>query len=392
MKHNLSIIVLLFCSSILYGQDTGINFEQTGWQQIKEKAQKENKNIFLDAYAEWCGPCKWMSKNTFTNPEVAEYYNTNFINAKIDMEKGEGIELAKKYEVIAYPSLLYISPEGEIIHRACGAAPPEAFIEMAKTALDNNSNLASYVKKYKEREVNSEFLYDYATVLHKACVPVNDLVVEYLSSQPNESLKSDNNWKIIRDYLKDYDSEPFQYLLANKDEFAKVYSEKAVEEKIFQVYQTALFEFEARNDKKALAELKRKIRGSAHPDAEKIILNSELKSYERKKAWDEYAKVAEVYAEKYAWDDSHFLNNIAWVYYENISDKEHLKKAVRWTERSISLKKGYYNTDTLAALHFKLGNKNEAKKAAEEAIELAKENGDDFEETQLLLDKINNLN
>jgi uncharacterized protein YyaL (SSP411 family) len=59
------------------------------------KAKKENKLIFVDAYASWCGPCKLMVKNIFPLKTVGDYYNSHFINAKIDMEKGEGIELAK---------------------------------------------------------------------------------------------------------------------------------------------------------------------------------------------------------------------------------------------------------------------------------------------------------
>jgi thiol:disulfide interchange protein len=41
----------------------GINFENNlSWEQVKEKAKAENKYIFVDCYATWCGPCKAMDK------------------------------------------------------------------------------------------------------------------------------------------------------------------------------------------------------------------------------------------------------------------------------------------------------------------------------------------
>lgn len=383
------ILIAVFICNYSIAQDTGIQFEQGSWKEIMTKAQKANKPVFLDAYAEWCGPCKWMAKNTFTDPEVAEFYNANFINAKIDMEKGEGIELAKKYEVRAYPSLLYISPDGKIAHRTCGAAGPEAFIAMGKDAIDNDNNMSSYVRKYEGGQSDPEFIYNYARAIQQACLPPDEIVIEYLSSQPEEELIAEANWKIVKDYLRDYESSPFQYLMNNKKVFADKYSEKVVDDKIFSVYQSALFAFDAKNDLKGLSELKSKIRASGNPDAEKVILHSEMISYERKKQWNEYAEAAEMYAEKYVWDDPNALNNISWSFYENVDDKEKLNKALKWIRRSIEIEESYYNTDTFAALHFKLGNKDEAVKAAERAISLARESGDDPKETLELLEKIN---
>jgi thiol-disulfide isomerase/thioredoxin len=385
------IITILLCNHTL-AQETEIRFEQGTWAQILEKAQIENKLIFLDAYAEWCGPCKWMAKNTFTDPEVAKFYNMNFVNAKIDMEKGEGVELAKKFTVRAYPTLLYISPDEAIAHRTCGAATPDVFLSMGETALNTDANMASYIEKYVSGVRDAEFIYNYARVVYNACLPPDEIVVNYLSEIPENDLKAESNWKIIKDYLNDYDSQPFQYLMNNKEEFAKIYTKESVEEKIFSVYKTGLFSYEAKNDLKGLTELKSKIRETGNPDAEKIILTAELNSYERKKQWDKYADAAEIYAKKYVWNDPNALNNLGWSFFENIENRESLEKALTWVERSIEIEEDYYNTDTYAALHYKLGNKAEAQKAAERAIAIAYENGEDPKETMELLGKINSLN
>lgn len=126
----------VFSDTAAQAPTSSISFENGSLEEIKTKATAENKLIFLDAYASWCGPCKKMSKQVFTNDKVAEYFNANFINAKIDMEAGEGRDIAKLYAVSVYPSLLFINGEGKVLHRATGAYEPEALIELAKYAQD----------------------------------------------------------------------------------------------------------------------------------------------------------------------------------------------------------------------------------------------------------------
>jgi thiol:disulfide interchange protein len=97
------LAVFLNCSICLTAQKREIKFEKTKWKQVLEKAKRENKIIYLDCFTSWCGPCKWMKKNVFTNDTAADFYNANFICFEMDMEKGEGFEMAKKYNVMAYP-------------------------------------------------------------------------------------------------------------------------------------------------------------------------------------------------------------------------------------------------------------------------------------------------
>ena len=99
----------------------GINFENISFEDALKKAKKEKKLIFVDAYAVWCGPCKWMEANTFREKEVGDAFNKKFINLKIDMEKGEGPELARKYNVRAYPTMFLIDGDGKVVKRILGA-------------------------------------------------------------------------------------------------------------------------------------------------------------------------------------------------------------------------------------------------------------------------------
>lgn len=113
--------------------DNGIRFTDAAWKDILKKAKAENKIIFLDAYASWCGPCKVLQKKVFTQKAVGDLYNARFINVKMDMEKGEGPSLSQLYPLEAYPTMLYIDSEGRVLKKIIGLHTPEDLIAIGKS-------------------------------------------------------------------------------------------------------------------------------------------------------------------------------------------------------------------------------------------------------------------
>jgi thioredoxin 1 len=85
------------------------------WNEALKKSRDENKPIFLDLSASWCGYCKKLKRNTFSHSAAADYFNAKFINVEVDGENGEGLILAQKYGVSGYPSLFIIDKDGNII-------------------------------------------------------------------------------------------------------------------------------------------------------------------------------------------------------------------------------------------------------------------------------------
>lgn len=116
-------------------KDQGIQFSTLRWNDVLQEAKKHNKVIFLDAYASWCGPCKLLKKKTFIDQDAGEFFNRNFINAAIDMEKGEGPDLAAKYGVKAYPTLIITDADGNIVTYTTGYIKPRQLIEFGKYGL-----------------------------------------------------------------------------------------------------------------------------------------------------------------------------------------------------------------------------------------------------------------
>ncbi|MEX2596135.1 MAG: thioredoxin family protein [Salibacteraceae bacterium] len=114
----------------------GITFFEGTWEEALEMAEKEDKMIFLDAYAVWCGPCKLLKKNVFTDEGVGNFYNKNFINFEMDMERGIGPKMAQQFRVTAYPTLLFVKADGSVANKAVGYHPQAQLIALGEKVLN----------------------------------------------------------------------------------------------------------------------------------------------------------------------------------------------------------------------------------------------------------------
>lgn len=112
-----------------------IDFVSGNWESVKQKAAKEKKPVFIDIFTVWCGPCKKMANTVFTQQKVAQHFNSRFINFKVDAEKGEGITLAEKYQVMSYPTYLFVDADGKLLYRIEGSLDADTFIKESQHAL-----------------------------------------------------------------------------------------------------------------------------------------------------------------------------------------------------------------------------------------------------------------
>ncbi len=115
----------------------GIQFTDLNFEKALKQAAQEKKLIFMDCYTVWCNPCKKMNEQVFTQKEAGDYFNTHFISLKIDMEKKEGLELGKKYEVEAYPTMFVLDSDGQVIGKLRGARDLKTFMKEIKKIVEN---------------------------------------------------------------------------------------------------------------------------------------------------------------------------------------------------------------------------------------------------------------
>jgi thioredoxin-related protein len=123
-----SILLTVMGFSVdMKAQNAGIQFFHGTFAEAQAKAKAENKLIFMDAYTSWCAPCRYMAANVFTDQSVGEYYNAHFVNIKVDMEKGEGPELGRRYNING--------STGEVALRSLGGKPASDFISEGQKAV-----------------------------------------------------------------------------------------------------------------------------------------------------------------------------------------------------------------------------------------------------------------
>lgn len=362
----------------------GIKFTKAPWSSILTKAKKEEKIIFIDAYTTWCGPCKKMDRQVFNNRQVGNFFNEKFINLKLNMEKGEGPALGDKYDVIAYPTLLFISPEGDILHRTAGFASVPQLIEIGEVATNPELRLATMADRYESGDRNPDFLYKYAVMRLRAADNSHKEIAEaYLKTQTD--LTSPENIDFIYNFLDDADSKMFDYLIANKDKFEQVYGKGKVAGKIQNLIYAKLDGTINRSTLEQIDNLFLK----AYPlEAKEMSSRFRMTYYRQAGDLEKYLDAVDNHLSNFKPKGPDELNDIAWTYYEMVDDKKQLKKAVKWAQQSIKMDDNRFNNDTLASLYYKLGKKKKAQKTAQHAIDIARRNGEDYSETQRLMDMI----
>jgi thiol:disulfide interchange protein len=110
----------------------GIDFFKGTFQEALALAEKEQKHVFVDVYATWCGPCKQLKRTTFKDKEVGEYFNKNFINIAIDGETEEGDKILSRYNIRSYPTLLILDAKGRVLTRQTGFMKPYILINFGR--------------------------------------------------------------------------------------------------------------------------------------------------------------------------------------------------------------------------------------------------------------------
>ncbi|MEO1253498.1 MAG: DUF255 domain-containing protein [Bacteroidota bacterium] len=369
----MKIVSFLACIIPLFviGQ---ISFESS-WEIALAKSKQTEKPIFLNASAEWCEPCKEMADYTFTDLEVANFFNKNFINVTMDMEDYPGVELAERYTVSVFPSFLFIDRNENILHRSCGAVDASEFLRLGKEALVDSLTFQHFEEQYRRGERDVDFMMDYLALLEDACLDAERFAENYLENVGLENLSHETSWEIFAAYQWNIFSPEFQYLLENKGVFERSLDPKIVNAKIYDTYLAQyqeVFEAEELHDF-GMSALLYAIEDVTFTGSDTLKVMMNLHYAEFKENWEAYADHAIELVGMTGENDPEQLNELAWKFYLFVEDKNQLKIASSWAKQSVDQLPEPSVIDTYASLQYKLGEKRQAIELGKQALELAKE-------------------
>jgi len=236
MMKNISVALLLLSSSIIFGQ--GINFFHGTWEEALQQAAKEEKLIFVDAYAKWCGPCKRMAKNVFTQQSVGDYYNENFINMKIDMEEGMGLTFRRDYPVRAFPTLMFIDDKGEIVRKEVGAKQVPGFIALGEDVVGSYDRSGEYEEEYVKGNRDYNLVLEYVKALNKSGKPSSKIANDFLRN--NKDLSGDRLTDFLYEAVTSTDSRIFDLYARQLPAVQAKYGDEAAMDKISRAGEASL--------------------------------------------------------------------------------------------------------------------------------------------------------
>lgn len=222
------LLVAVAISSSVYAG--GIEFFHGTWKEALEKAKAEDKILFVDSYAKWCGPCKRMAKTVFTQDKVGDFFNANFINLKLDMETADGITFGHKYPVSAYPTLFFLGVDGEVIKKVRGGQQAESLINHGKVALSSYDRSGEYEEKYLAGNRDFDLVYNYMKALADVGKPHLKVANEYLRSNPEITREQRNQFVFTA--ATEVDSKIFEEVIENKEAIIQEVGVEAFDKKV----------------------------------------------------------------------------------------------------------------------------------------------------------------
>jgi len=234
--------LLLALAAGATAQNRQIIFEHDLSPQLLAQAKQQNKLVFVDCYTVWCGPCQGMAKTVFTQDSVADFFNTKFVNVKLDMEK-EGKDKMEKYKIGAFPSFLLLDGDGHLLYKFVGGMSSGEFMARIREGINPKNKVAVYNQLYAEGNRSKDFLREYIKLKINMMETKEgkQIAADYFDMLTPEERTQPENWYLFGDnrytlYLSDYYTRNAGYLADNWRAFAAVKGKDTVEARLTQIF------------------------------------------------------------------------------------------------------------------------------------------------------------
>lgn len=421
-------VVIVLCWLMPFMAKAQIKFSTaSNWNAVLAQAKKEQKSIFLDAVASWCAPCKRMDDEVYSDPEISDYVNSNFIPLQVQFDQAKNDPqtfknwyadakmLMAKYSITAYPTFLFIDGDGKVIEKGIGFQPAAEFLALLKKVNDPNTSYAVQIAKYQAGKIQGQQLMTLAIRAQKLLdtVLANQVAKRYhITVLEKEDPAALLNLE-LRDFIVD-----FQTLFSLNDRLIKyLYTHQAeVDAKLdYKNFAQKVMDYLINRDLILPIIEPKGVHQSNTPDwkalnkkirkaydvktADRLIYNTQIDWYKEEKDWPNVVKytIAQLEAEKL--DTVGILarsnlNNISFnLIFTHSDDPVTLKKAIGYMELILPHNPEMHTwIDTYANLLYKIGQKEKAILFESKALKQAKESKypANIKEYELTLQKMKN--
>ena len=381
-------IFSLFAFSTVIGQ--GIDFHHGTWKEALAEAQKQDKLVFIDAYAKWCGPCKKMAKNVFTLSEVGDFYNENFINVKLDMEESDGRTFGSKYPVSAFPTLFFLTPEGEIVKKSTGGKQADGLIDLGRKAIQGWDKSADYAVKYEAGDRDFDLMVNYVRELNKVGKPSLKISNDYLKSKP--SISDQQMAEFLMVAVTESDSRLFTKLVNLKSTAIGQTSEEAFTQKVKSsamatIAKAVEFDFED-----LVTEAIESYKSADVGDSKKFEYEAQMQYKLLTGDYEEWKGLSEKYLKKYGKKNADlYKQQLGSLKKEFAHEKDYQDYACEVCKTMVKKEDSVDNYSEYIELLIRCKKFAEARKVTNEAIDKAKSRDEDIVQFERVLDYLNKI-
>ncbi len=365
----------------------GVQFIEGSWAEARRLAVENNQYILVDAYTDWCYWCKVQDRETFAREDVGEMVNENFVPLKINFEEGIGIELARKYRVQGYPTLLFFNPQGRLVGRIVGYnADPSKWMEEVKGMLNADLFPPSQVDPDLLDPGFPDFYLKSFGKSGQAKRPEASVVDEWLEQQ--NDLYTEVAFSVFK--CMPTSDKWSAFFLENASKYEAIFGASEVRDKVMGILAAQAYQaVEAGDEVMLVTALELADQRLGEEDARKLRLAFYMQFYTRQERWEEYVDIAKpAFTPEKGELNHNLMNDVAWTLYEKCTDETLLTQAAGWMLEVVNAHPEYHYLDTYAALLYATNDLEGAKQWAEKAIAAGEAEDLDVEETQALLEKI----
>ncbi|MDD5895098.1 MAG: thioredoxin domain-containing protein [Prevotellaceae bacterium] len=218
------------CSCLVAGAQT--EFRHVSFDEAKAAAKAESKLLFIDFYTEWCGPCKRMANEIFPQKPVGDYLNPKFVCVKINAEKGEGVELANKYKITAYPTFIVADATGKEMGKFEGGRDIDGLRTEIERIIDPSKSPDVVRSRYDSGERTPDVVLNYAALVFEEASNIRaknayeiaqkkaeKVVQDYFSNLSEADRLKKENLFVYRKYSSTPDTPSARFMTDNIDRF-----------------------------------------------------------------------------------------------------------------------------------------------------------------------------